>query len=118
MLITAVRIRRLVSSTRGYNHHAIEAEAAVLQGDDPNQIRDELTAWIDIGIRQQTEFDGLRGDLDKARAAVREVERRHDNLVAINRGLRASLDKFDEFLDAARKAGIPIPEALDDTLPF
>lgn len=118
MIITSVRAHKLESGP-GFNNRAIDAEAVVRDGDDPEAVLAELQAWVDRQLRQAKEFDGLLRDLDQARAAVREVERRHDAAAAEVKRLSAIIKSHADFAVAAEKAGLKLPVGYyDDEIPF
>ena len=117
MKITAIRVRKLVSGP-GFNHHAIEAEAAVTDSETPDEAREALTAWIESGLRCEQEITDLRRHLDSLRHEVAQAERRVAGLREdIERG-RAIIRQHTELGDLAAKQGIEYQGELGDPMPF
>lgn len=110
MIITAVRYRKLVTGP-GYSHQAVEAEAAVVDGDDPQDILLELSAWV------RSQIDGnspVLIDAQTLRDEVNSLYRQRDQL-------RAAVNLADIELKIIRERiaqNTPKPSALDDDILF
>lgn len=119
MKITSIRVRRLVSSSQGYHHRALEVEASVMDGDDPDDVREELERYIDEALRKEDEIARINRDLQTMRDDYVVWERQRNALRAEHDALSKKLRAHDKFIDAAQKSGIPFPDDLrSDELPF
>lgn len=109
MIITAVRYRKLVTGP-GYSHQAVEAEATVMEGDAPEDILLELSAWV----RSQVEGKSpVLADPIMLREEVDQLYRQRDQL-------RSAVAQADLELKAVRNqiaANRPKP-VDDDEMPF
>jgi hypothetical protein len=111
-----IRVHKLMSGP-GYNNHAIAAEAEVPEGADPVVVREELTAWVDAQLRGAREVDDLREVLQAYREQVRSLERTRDGLRAdVDRG-RAILKNHTKLREHAEANGMDVGE-LGELLPF
>jgi hypothetical protein len=92
MIITAVRYRKLVTGPR-YSHQAVEAEAAVFEGDRPEDILLELSGWVRSQIEGESpvlcdlatlrnEVDSLYRTRDQLRGSITEAKGEYDRLRA------------------------------------
>lgn len=108
MIITSVRYRKLITG-EGYSNQAVEAEAAVLDGDVPEDILLELSSWV------KAQLDGSSPvllDPETLRAEVGFLWRQRDQ---IKREIStAEAEKQKLLADIARLS----PSNPDDDLPF
>lgn len=116
MKITAIRIRRLVSGP-GYNHHAVEAEAEVLDHQDPDLVHEALSSWIDRQLAIHRETDGLQERRDSLREEVHRLQQSTESQRSIIAENRCIIQSHEELSSLAQKHGID-PKGLDDGLPF
>ena len=110
MIITAVRYRKLVTGP-GYSHQAVEAEAAVVDGDDPQDILLELSAWVRSQIAGESP---VLVDLETLRSEVNSLYRQRDQL-------RGAVNQADAELKIIRDRiaqNTPKPSQDDDDMPF
>ena len=85
MIITSVNFRKLVTGP-GYSNKAVEATAAVIDGDDPELILIELRQWVEkqLGERSYVEdpvevrnqLDWLHSQRDDAKRQLADAETR------------------------------------------
>lgn len=120
MKITSVRVHRLVSGP-GFSNHAIDAEAAVGEDEDPAAALEQLTAWVEGQLAARTEIDHLYSCRDSLRYEVRSLESERDGLrksVARGNKLIADHDKLRAL--AAEHGLLPDGKLLDlgDAMPF
>lgn len=116
MRISAIRFGKLVSGP-GFNNRKLEVEAIVDEGEDPEPVPARLEAFVDRVLGQQKEFDGLMGDLQRAREAVRSEERRYEALGADIATMRTVIQGHARLREIALREGIDI-EGLNHTLPL
>ena len=119
MHITTIRVRRLVSGT-GYNHYALEAEARVDDGEEPEDVRERLTNWVDDELRREKALDKMRGDAQSLAYDIKNLERSRDAIRAdIARGNKV-IEAHESLKQLANEAMLNIPGIvnLGDDLPF
>lgn len=110
MIITAVRYRKLVTGSN-YSHQAVEAEAAVLDGDAPEDILLELSAWV-------------RGQVDGESPVLVDVETLRNEVAALFRlrdQLHGAVNQANAELKIIRDRilqNAPKPAVTDDDIPF
>lgn len=116
--ITAVRVRKLMSGP-GYNHHAVEAEARVDDGDDAAEVRERLTAWVDGELRGHREIEELSAHRDMLRSDVVRLEDQRDALRKdIAKGTKI-IAEHDKLRGMAEAAGLgDVVRELGDPMPF
>ena len=111
MIITAVRYRKLITGP-GYSHQAVEAEAAVVDGDNPQDVLLELSAWVRSQISGEAP---VLVDLKTLRNEVNSLYRQRDQL-------RGAVNQADSELKIIRDRiaqNTPKPSMLgDDAIPF
>lgn len=117
MRITAVRVRKLVSGP-GYNHHAIEAEAAVGPDDDPGHVYEKLAGWVDGQLRGLQEIDDLSERRDSLRYEVKRLEDRRDALRKNIDHDNAIIARHDKLRELAAQHGLTGAEDIGDPIPF
>lgn len=118
MKITNIRVRKLVSGP-GYNHHAAEVEARLEDGDEPNDVHEQLSGFVDAKIRNAAEIDTLRDLRDHLRSEVKDLEVARDRLKREVERNRAAIKSHEKIAELAEKAGLDVPEHLAECMiPF
>lgn len=110
MIITAVRYRKLVTGP-GYSHQAVEAEATVMDGDSPEDILLELSAWVKSQIAGE---NAVLVDIETLRSEVNSLYRQRSQL-------SATISQADAELQIIRDRiaqNTPKTSPEDDELPF
>lgn len=118
MNITAVRVRKL-KSTGNFEHCAVEAEASVLDGDDPEAIRSELSEWVDTAIRQERHAVDVGRLRDEAMHDAVYWQNERNRVKADYERTYKLLREHDQFIAAAVDKGLTPPaDILSDEIPF
>jgi hypothetical protein len=107
MRIVQVEYRKL-RSFGNFSNETVGATAAVEDGRDPGDALDELRVWVDRNLGAAEERLGMAAEIDTLRHRKQSLEREVE--AAQRRYVAAK-----EFLE---KAGIPVPPAWMDELPF
>jgi hypothetical protein len=116
MKITAVRIRVLRSRSTGYGHDAAEFEAQLEDGDDPIAVAADLRRMCETEVRQGAEISRNYDTLESLREQIIGYERSLEGRKAEGKNLAEMLGQFPAFVEAARKAGVRVPQMLDGKL--
>src|SRR4051794_10510048 len=93
MKITAIRIRKLVSTRHGHGHNAVEFTAAVEEGDNPLEIAAKLRQMVDLQIHLADQREGLMHSLESLKA---QVEQTSQILSDMKDQLNETLDRVDQ----------------------
>jgi septal ring factor EnvC (AmiA/AmiB activator) len=117
MKITSVRVHKLESGP-GFNNYAVAAEAAVEDGDDPEQVRKNLSMWVEMQIRHKVECAKLNDDLQWLREQCVSAERERDALQHQVDANRAIITSHEELCRLAKERGIQTGDLDDGELPF
>ena len=118
MKITAIRIRKLVSRERGYGHDAAEIEAAVEDGDNPEDVAATLHNMVDAQIRAGSREAHLRETMEQLYENIHGLERRRDIVNQELADQNAAIRKNDALIKLGKKHGIDVTEAENATMPF
>jgi len=119
--ITTVRYRRLQSKRDGsFGHDAIEAEAQVEPGQDPDVALQLLQDWVDQQPATIGQCEKLNRDLQRLMGDHRALEGQRDSLRKERDRLREIVRESDKLMDAARAAGLNdvVAALFDDGIPF
>lgn len=116
MRIISVRVRKLVSGP-GYNNTAVEAEAVVVGDESPEEVHENLTAWVEGRIRGEREAAEIRASRSELYREVGELERRRDNLRGEIDANRKLIRAHADLHNLAVKNGIDL-DGLSDGIPF
>ena len=119
MRITHVGVRKLVTM-EGYNNHAVEAQAIVEEGEDPQKCLEDLTVWVDDRINYERGQRKLVGRGAYLAERVATLERQEATLQKKIEAGQAIIDKHDQIRELAVAAKISLPglNQLGDNLPF
>lgn len=116
MKITAVRIRVLRSRSAAYGHDAAEFEAQLEDGDDPVEVAAALRAMCETEVRQGAEQARVTDRIGDLYGELRGLEDQVAGGEKRVKGARETLRQFDAFIQAAKKAGVHVPQALESSL--
>lgn len=106
MIITSVNFRKLVTDP-GYSNKAVEASAAVIDGDDPELILIELRQWVEKQLGERA----LIADPVEVRNELNWIYEQRD------RAKRELADAETRLEDIRDKIAKNSPD-VDDDLPF
>lgn len=87
--ITHVRVRKLKSDP-GFNHRAVEVEAAIGEGENPSAVRRELELWCEAELSGKTMAD-LQAELDEVKWSIDRLRRSKTALEVEAEGLRSEI---------------------------
>lgn len=106
MIITSVNFRKLVTGP-GYSNKAVEASAAIIDGDDPELILIELRQWVEKQLGERN----LIADPIEVRNELNWIYEQRD------RAKRELADAETRLKDIRDKIAKNSPD-VDDDLPF
>ena len=119
MKVTHVRIRVLRSRSTGYGHDAAEIEAQLEDGDDVAQVAADLRIRCEAEVRQGAEKSRVLDKLTDHYETLQRLEKQVEGYEAKVKAARDALGQFENFLDAAEKAGVHVPAPLaQNMIPF
>jgi hypothetical protein len=116
--VTSVRFRRLKSSSVGYHHTALEAEASVPSDRAANDVLEDLIAWIDERLGIEDRVDESRGRLERLIGEEHRLTRTVELLRADVERNRQIIEKYEVLGELARERGIGGAKELGDEQPF
>ena len=120
MKIKTVRYRRLQSHEHGYGHDAVEAEAAVEEGEDADAVMSDLREWVLRRLETVREIDHHIETLQRLRDRTSSEQRNLERLQAEVKRNRELLSNHAKLADLAREHGVEVEAAnlIDDGIPF
>lgn len=125
MNITAIRLRKLISTPIGYGHHAAEIEAHVGPDDDAGAVAATLHAELDAQLATAQGREAKRLDiLEMEREAeylklrVEGLAAQRDDLQAQVRRNRDIIGQHEEINTLARERGLDPHGLPDEEMPF
>lgn len=92
MKITHVRVRRLQSGP-GFEHRAVEAEAAVADHETPESVRAELDLWVTAQLSDRG-VAGLREEASQLRWTIDQLGRQNAALLSERDTLKAEVARL------------------------
>lgn len=100
MRITHVRVRKLKSDP-GFNHRAVEVEAAIGENENPGAVRRELELWCEAELSGKTMAD-LQAELDEVKWTIDRLRRSKTALEIEADGLRSEIARLGGVLAAIK----------------
>lgn len=111
MKITSIGYRALRTG-RGYNNAAVEAHAAIAQGEDPVKALDELKFWVDKRLDASLELDDAYSDLQSVRGRVASAKQEAERLEKRNSAIR-DYEHVAREVDAGREVLKMFPKLVE-----
>jgi hypothetical protein len=120
--INAVRFRRLHSGP-GFSHHAVEAEATLGPGDDPDTVLLDLKTWVGAQLGLVETQAATSAELERLKAETAMWRAYADRSRAEHEWFRQRIEKMMNLIGQAHDAGVKVDEELwqkflEDEIPF
>lgn len=100
MKITHVRVRQL-KSTPGFNHRAVEVEAAIGEDEHPSTVRRDLELWCEAELSGKTLAD-LQAELGEVKWTIDRLRRSKTALEVEAESLRSEIARLGGVLAAIK----------------